>query len=128
MLACFQRLADERIKKAQSEGQFDDLPGAGRPLDMEDDSLVPPDLRMAYKILRNAGFVPPEVSDRKELMTVMDLLESAPDERHRYRQMKKLEVIAARIQAATGRDLRLESREDYYDRLVARVRVRKDTD
>jgi hypothetical protein len=54
-------LAEKKIEEAVSRGDFDDLPGAGRPLDLTDDPLVPEELRLAYRILKNAGFVPPEV-------------------------------------------------------------------
>jgi hypothetical protein len=58
-------LAEQKIAEAVSRGELDGLPGAGRPLDLDDDALVPEDLRVAYRILRNAGFVPREVEDLK---------------------------------------------------------------
>jgi Domain of unknown function (DUF1992) len=54
-------LAERRIAEAVSRGELDDLPGAGRPLDLDDDRLVPEDLRAANRILKNAGVAPPEV-------------------------------------------------------------------
>ena len=54
-------IAEQKIAEAIENGDFDDLPGAGKPLELDDDSLVPEDLRLAYRILKNAGFVPPEV-------------------------------------------------------------------
>ena len=59
-----QSIAEQRIAEAQQQGAFDNLPGAGRPLQLEDDSHIPPELRMAYKVLRNAGCLPPEMQDR----------------------------------------------------------------
>jgi hypothetical protein len=60
-------LAERRIEEALARGDFDDLPGAGRPLGLDDDALVPEDLRMAYRILKNAGFAPPEVQTLREI-------------------------------------------------------------
>ena len=60
-------LAEQRIAEAVSRGELDDLPGAGRPLDLDDHTLVPEELRVAHRILRNAGVAPPEVK-RLELM------------------------------------------------------------
>jgi len=60
-------LAEQRIAEAVSRGELDELPGAGRPLELDDDKLIPEDLRLAYRILKNAGFVPPEVK-KLELM------------------------------------------------------------
>ena len=90
-----QFIAEKRIEEAQAKGEFDDLPGRGRPLELEDMSHVPEELRMAYKILRNAGCLPPELAERKEINRLVDLLERCEDERERVRQietvaMKKL--------------------------------------
>ena len=54
-------IAEQRIAEAIENGDFDNLPGAGKPLELDDDSLVPEELRLAYRILKNAGFVPPEI-------------------------------------------------------------------
>ena len=55
------------IAEAIARGELDDLPGAGRPLDLDDDALVPEELRLAYRILKNAGFVPAELETLKEM-------------------------------------------------------------
>jgi len=60
-------LAERRIAEAVSRGELDDLPGAGRPLDLDDGAFVPEELRVAYRILKNAGFVPPEVETLNEI-------------------------------------------------------------
>lgn len=57
----FDLIAERKIAEAIARGELDDLPGAGRPLDLTDDALIPEELRMAYRILKNAGYVPPEV-------------------------------------------------------------------
>jgi hypothetical protein len=49
-------LVEQKLLEAVSRGEFDDLPGAGRPLDLDDDPLVPEELRLAYRILKNAGY------------------------------------------------------------------------
>lgn len=54
-------IAERKIAEAIANGDFDDLPGSGKPLELDDDSLVPEELRLAYRILKNAGFVPPEI-------------------------------------------------------------------
>ena len=54
-------MAERKITDAVSRGEFDDLPGAGRPLELDDDALVPEDERMANRILKNAGFAPGEM-------------------------------------------------------------------
>jgi hypothetical protein len=54
-------LVERRIEAAIARGEFDNLPGAGKPLPLDDDPLVPPELRVAYRLLKNAGGVPPEL-------------------------------------------------------------------
>jgi len=54
-------LVERRIQAAVARGEFDNLPGAGRPLAFDDDPLVPEELRVAFRLLKNAGFVPPEL-------------------------------------------------------------------
>lgn len=61
MSSAFDRIAEERIARALAAGEFDALPGSGRPLDLGDDLLVPPEVRMANRILKNAGCLPPEL-------------------------------------------------------------------
>ena len=63
----FDPIAEKKITEAIARGEFNDLPGAGKPLELDDDSNVPEDLRVAYRILRNAGFVPPEVESLREV-------------------------------------------------------------
>jgi hypothetical protein len=61
-------LAEKKIAEAVERGELDDLPGAGRPLELEDDALVPEELRMANRVLRNAGLDRAPVSQRMRLM------------------------------------------------------------
>ncbi|WP_072085409.1 DnaJ family domain-containing protein, partial [Yersinia massiliensis] len=62
------------IVDAQKNGEFDNLSGNGKPLQLDDDALVPMDLRVGYRLLKNAGFLPPELLDRQEALTIVDLL------------------------------------------------------
>ena len=66
-MEAFERLAEQRILEAMEQGEFDNLPGAGKPLILNDHPFVPDELWMAHKILRNAGCLPPEVEERKEI-------------------------------------------------------------
>ena len=50
-------LVERRLEEAAANGELSNLPGEGRPLDLDDDAMVPPELRVAYRILKNAGFV-----------------------------------------------------------------------
>lgn len=93
------KLAEERIKEAIQRGELDNLPGAGRPLELEDDSRLDPELRMAYKVLKNAGYTPPELDLRNEIVRAEDLLARAPDEQARYQAMKRLNFLTMKLGA-----------------------------
>lgn len=117
-------IAEQRIREACEQGLFDNLPGAGRPLELEDDSHIPEDLRMAYKLLKNAGYVPEEVQDRKEAQSLVDALESCTDEQEKVRQMKKLDVVLARIRARRPNAPLIGDKNPYYGRVVSRITVK----
>lgn len=55
------QLAETRIQEAIERGDLRDLPGAGQPLILADDSAISEVLRAAYRLLKNAGFLPPEL-------------------------------------------------------------------
>jgi hypothetical protein len=78
-------LAESRIRAAMADGEFDDLPGHGRPLDFEDLSRVPAELRMGFKLLRNAGCLPPELEARKEVARLGALVAATGDQEERAR-------------------------------------------
>jgi DnaJ homologue, subfamily C, member 28, conserved domain len=79
------RLAESRIRAAMSCGEFEDLRGHGKPLALDDLSRVPADLRMGFKLLRNAGCLPPELEARKEVARLGALVATAGDRRERAR-------------------------------------------
>jgi hypothetical protein len=66
-------IAESKIAEAARAGAFDNLPGAGRPLDLDFDRMVPEDVRIAYRILRNSGFLPPELEARREAANLRSL-------------------------------------------------------
>ena len=82
------RLAEEKIQQSIKRGDLDGLPGCGEPLQLDDDSHVPVELRAAYRLLKNAGFVPPEIEWRREMAEIESLLaqtENADSNRIRKR-------------------------------------------
>ncbi|WP_340023307.1 DnaJ family domain-containing protein [Paenibacillus sp. FSL K6-1096] len=73
-MAVLSWLAEQRIQEAMRSGEFDNLPGHGKPLELEDLSGVPEELRMSYMIMKNAGLLPEEVTLRAECVTLEGLL------------------------------------------------------
>ncbi|MBW2036242.1 MAG: DUF1992 domain-containing protein [Deltaproteobacteria bacterium] len=115
---CIQRIAEQRILKAIEEGAFDNLSGKGKPLTLEDDSRIPEDLRMAYKILKNAGYLPPEISLRKEIAKIEDLLAGMKDTKAKYRQLKKLNFLIMKLNALRPVPTSLEKVQHYEKKLT----------
>ena len=82
----FEQMVEARIREAIESGELRDLPGEGKPLTLDDVSAIPEELRAAYRILKNAGFLPPELQLRKELREAEQLLQQLPEsERSRAR-------------------------------------------
>ncbi|WP_409253143.1 DUF1992 domain-containing protein [Bacillus sp. SCS-153A] len=76
----FTILSEQNIKKAYEDGEFDRLPGYGKPLKLEDDSSIPEELRMAHRIMKNAGFSTEENALRKEMLRIEDLIRDCEDQ------------------------------------------------
>lgn len=98
----FRDLVEKRIQAAMAEGAFDDLPGAGEPLALEDDALVPEDMRLAYRILKNAGYVPEELTLRREIASVHRLLDEALGGEDRRLANRRLALLRTRLAACGG--------------------------
>ena len=114
----FQKIVEKKIRDARERGEFDDLPGRGAPLRIEDDSHVPEDLRLAYKILKNADCLPPEVQMRKEIRRMEDLLDNLPDEKEKFRLIRKINYKILQLNMLGKKSPLLEETEIYYTRLV----------
>jgi len=83
-------IAERKIAEAAARGEFDGLPGAGKPLDLAEDPLVPEDQRMANRILKNAGFAPREVEDAARGGKKLSLLNARIEARYFRRVVRKL--------------------------------------
>lgn len=116
-------IAERRIAEAIENGEMRGGSLRGKPLPPDDCGHVPAELRMAYKILKNSGFLPPEIEARKEIEKIEELLAATDDEQLRLRQMKKLEVLLLKINAMRDRPVNLEADRDYFRKVVERVPV-----
>jgi hypothetical protein len=100
------------------------LPGAGAPLELEDEALVPQDLRAGYRVLKNSGFLPPELEIYREIRDVEQLLQRVADDDERARLMSRINFLLGR--SAAGRrhgDLRVS--QDYFEKLAERLEGRR---
>jgi hypothetical protein len=67
MMQPWESLVDRRIREAIEAGEFDNLAGAGQPIDLSENPFEDPDWRTAHRLLRNAGFAPSWIEERKEI-------------------------------------------------------------
>jgi hypothetical protein len=113
-----EKIAERKIKEALERGDFDNLPGQGEPLSLDDDSHVPEDLRMAYKVLKNANCLPPEIELRKEIRQMEDLLETIPDEKEKYRHIKRINLKITQLNMMGHKSPLLEENQRYYSKII----------
>lgn len=110
-MALFDLLAERKISEALARGEFAGLPGEGRPLDLEADLLVPEEMRVVCRMLKNAGFLPPQVEQIREIAELERLVlrDGEAGDTARARAAGRLALLKAKIEAG------------YYERVVAKV-------
>ncbi len=118
-IGAFQKIVEDRIRRAQEEGEFDNLPGAGKPLRLEDDATVPEELRLAHKILKNSDCLPPELELKREIRKTEDLLAGMQDTAEKYRALKKLNFLIMKLNSLRSASVQFDVPQKYMPDLVA---------
>lgn len=124
MLKGFQKIIEERIRKAQKEGEFENLPGSGKPLKF-DAMRIPEELRLAYKILKNADCLPPEIELKKEITRIEEVLSGMTDTAEKYRVLKKLNFLIMKLNLTRGGSVKFEMPQHYEAKLAERIEDKK---
>jgi hypothetical protein len=120
LLPAYETLIEQRIREARERGEFDNLPGAGQALPLDDDLLVPEEVRVAHRILKNAGYVPPEaqqISEINQLIAQVGRSELMPERDGTDRRLRALLIqleLAGRPAAAS------KAWHDYQEALLRR--------
>lgn len=100
-MTIFDTLAERRIQTALDNGELQGLTGEGKALTLDDDSHIPPELRVGFRILKNAGYLPPALLARQEAVSLADLLSALPPESTEYEEAnKRLRLLALQMQQA----------------------------
>jgi len=115
------RLAEQQIREAQARGAFDNLPGAGQPLRLDDDAAVPQELRTAYRLLKNAGYLPPELQLRREIAEAEQLLALADQVEERASQSRRLRYLLTRLDLTRVAPVNLQTEHAYFERLCEKL-------
>ena len=114
-------LAEEQILAAIRRGEFDDLAGEGRPLTLDDEGAVPDELRVGFRLLKNAGCLPPELMLRRDITEVEALLRQAETVAEAQSLRQKLHLLKTRL-ALQGRETSLLLEEaTYRQKLLCRL-------
>jgi hypothetical protein len=115
-------IAERKIREAMARRELDDLPGKGKPLAMDEDlSGVPEELRIAYKVLKNAGFLPPEVELRKEIVSLREMLGTLEDDEKRRALSRKLDFKLLKLNMMRRHPLNLDEFPAYRDKIIDRL-------
>ncbi len=121
------RIAEKKIKKAMEEGELSPIEHwKNKPLEFERDTFVADDLKIAYKMLKNSGYLPPELETRKKIANLQELIASTEDEHTRLKQMQKLNVLLRRLEDQRNCTSTIQAQDDYYQKIVEKVSVRED--
>lgn len=71
-LHAFQSIIDQQMREAEAAGAFHNLPGAGKPLKLDDDAGVPDDMRLGHRLLKGSGYAPPWIELQKSIREEQD--------------------------------------------------------
>jgi hypothetical protein len=118
-------IAEQKILKAIEERDLNSPQWKNKPLPLGNVHLVPDDLKIAYKILKNSGYLPPELIERKEIRRIEDLIASTEDEHERLKQMKKLNVLLMKVEEKRAFRSNIATQDDYYRKVVEKITVKK---
>ncbi len=113
-------IAEEKIKRAIERGELKNLRGAGKPFEFEDDTWVPNELRLAYKMLKNAGCIPPELELRKEISSLRELIETMDDDKEKTRMLRRLNFLIMKLETELERSSRFRALPRYEEKLYRR--------
>jgi hypothetical protein len=121
MIPGFTKIVEGRIRKAQKKGEFENLEGTGEPLNLTDDQAVVEELRLAYKILKNADCLPPEIEIKKEIHQTEELLDGMADTAEKYRTMEKLNYLIMKLNTLRSTSIIYEEPQKYSDKLIKKL-------
>jgi hypothetical protein len=121
MIPGFAKIVEERIRRAQKKGVFENLEGSGKPLDLLDDQMVAEELRLTYKILKNADYLPPEIELKKAIRQTEALLSGMGETAAKYRTMQKLNFLIMKLNTLRNTAIEFEAPQKYSDKIIEKL-------
>ncbi|MBF0227245.1 MAG: DUF1992 domain-containing protein [Desulfobacterales bacterium] len=123
MIPGFEKIVEEKIKSAFKSGEFNNLEGRGKPLSLSDDYYIPEDLRLAFKVLKNSNFLPPEIELKKEIKTIENILEITDDIKEQYNLNKKINFLIMKLNTIKGKSILFDLDQKYMPKLCEKVKI-----
>ena len=117
----FRIIAERKISQAIADGSLCFEQWKNKPLPQDNDHLIPEDLKIAYKMLKNSGYLPPEIELKKEVKRIEELIASTEDEHVRLKQMRKLNLLLIKLDLNRQRPASIDEQEEYYAKIVERI-------
>jgi len=114
-------IAEQKIREAIAQGEFACLENAGKPIALDDLPWVPEDLRMCYRVLRNAGCLPPELELRNEIISLRCLLRTIDDDQDRTRKLRELNFKLMKLSELRKKPFLFEDFPEYDDKICDRL-------
>jgi len=87
----FDKVVESIIQEAMARGEFENLPGRGKPIDLTEYFNTPEDVRVAQSMLKNAGMVPVEIELLQEIAALKEALCTLLDEIEKNKKRKLIE-------------------------------------
>ena len=120
-MEAFWKIAERRILEAIEKGEFDNLEGKGKPLHFDDESMIPEDLRMVCRFLKNAGCVPPELEIRNEIVNMCSLINTLDDDKERLKKIRELNFKLLKLNLMRKKPLNLEDFPEYESKFLDKI-------
>lgn len=117
----FRTIAERKIREAIEGGEFENLEGRGRPLQFEDETWIPEDLRIAYRFLKNSGYIPRELELKNEIVNLKDLIETMDDDKERIKKVRELNYKIMCLNMIRKRPLNLEEFPEYEKKVIYKI-------
>lgn len=117
----FANIAEQRIREAIERGEFDNPAYHGKPLNLDEFAGIPEPLRMGYKILQNAGVLPPEMQLKKEIVSLQNLLAACDDTEEQEALRTTMNEKMLRFSLMMEKHRLKPGNEQYYSKILKKL-------
>lgn len=117
----FEKIAERKIREAIQNGEFDNLLNSGKPIDLDEDCFILQELRMAYRVLKNSGCLPPELELRNEIISLRSMINSLDDDKERMKKIRELNFKLLKLNELRKKPLDMEDFPEYEEKIYRKL-------